>query len=176
MPSLATRINWAFEIAEGIAHLHSQAVVWADGHFANILLTEKSYIVLADFDCSVVKPEPLHWFKTHPSPVFACPSGYWGSPPTHFDIFGFGVMLFALLTDRFPPTLHRAWTNRFKFSTIMATVGDAELNKVFGPMLAKCFNLNAEYLTGNELLSQMKIASKIWFDTHPSSSPAGRAP
>ncbi|KAJ6454456.1 kinase-like domain-containing protein [Mycena vitilis] len=170
-PSLAIRIQWALEIAEGIAHLHSRSIVWADGHFGNILLTEGFNVVLADFDCSVIKPGRPHWFNTHPPPVFACPTGYYGSPPTHVDIFSFGIMLFALLMNRFPWTVNlapnldeqvQAATNHSngKFDIV-----DAELSNCFGWILEGCFK--AEYTTGAELLSEMKKACTHWFQTSP---------
>ncbi|KAJ6571042.1 kinase-like domain-containing protein [Mycena sp. CBHHK59/15] len=170
-PPLATRINWALEIAEGIAHLHSRSIVWADGHFSNILLTEGFNVVLADFDCSVIKPECPHWFRTHPPPVFACPTGYYGSPATHVDIFGFGIMLFALLMNRFPWTVNlapsldeqvQAATNHGdrKFDT----VDDAGLSDRFGRILERCFN--AEYCNGAQLLSEMKEACSLWSETN----------
>jgi hypothetical protein len=31
-PPLSTRIEWAIQIAEGLAHLQSHSIVWADPH------------------------------------------------------------------------------------------------------------------------------------------------
>ncbi|KAF8912457.1 hypothetical protein CPB85DRAFT_1252725 [Mucidula mucida] len=39
-PPLSLRIQWAVEVAEGIAHLHAKSIVWADAHLRNILVTE----------------------------------------------------------------------------------------------------------------------------------------
>ncbi|KAJ7236420.1 kinase-like domain-containing protein [Mycena haematopus] len=166
-PPLATRIDWAVQIAEGLAHLHSHSVVWADAHFRNILVTNDLDIVLADFAYSVRDPDRLHWFTTRPPPIFICPIGYHGSPPTYVDIFGFGVMLFALLTNRFPWTVDllpkldeqaKALSkhNNFEFDTVEV----AELNKYFGSILEKC--LYPTYPTGTELLIDMKQAREMW--------------
>ncbi|KAJ7677597.1 hypothetical protein B0H17DRAFT_1206879 [Mycena rosella] len=94
---LATCINWAIEIAEEIAHLHFKSVIWVDTHFCNVLVTDDLHVVLADFAFSIMDMSGLHFFTTMAPPVFACPTGYYGLPSTYVDIFGFGVMLFALL-------------------------------------------------------------------------------
>ncbi|KAJ7132985.1 kinase-like domain-containing protein [Mycena filopes] len=173
-PPLATRIDWALEIAEGLAHMHSQFVIWADAHFRNILITEDHHVVLADFAYSIImRPNldwPVHYFSTTPPPVFAAPLGYWGSPSnTYVDIFGFGVMLFALLMNRFP------WTDTLTPSLdeqarVMDThalnkfdVLDEKLSGLatfFAPILNKCFHV--AYMTGTELLEDLKLARESW--------------
>ncbi|KAJ6471186.1 kinase-like domain-containing protein, partial [Mycena vulgaris] len=80
-PPLATRADWALEIAEGLAHIHSKGVIWADAHFRNILVTEDLHVVLADFAYSIMDLSGFHIFTTMP-PVFACPDGYHGKPST----------------------------------------------------------------------------------------------
>ncbi|KAJ6525256.1 hypothetical protein DFH09DRAFT_1416610 [Mycena vulgaris] len=50
---LATRVDWALEIAEGPLDLsfgeRVPGAIWADTHFRNILVTEDLHVVLADF-------------------------------------------------------------------------------------------------------------------------------
>ncbi|KAJ7138109.1 kinase-like domain-containing protein [Mycena epipterygia] len=165
-PQLNTRIDWAVEIAEGIAHLHSNSVIWADAHFRNILVTHDLHVVLADFAFSVVAPAALHVFTTRPPPVFACPIGYYGRPPTHVDIFGFGVMLFALLANRFPWTSNLLPKDEEQIQALayhgirkFDTVDDSQLNECFGPILEKCFI--PQYHTGAELLKELVDARKM---------------
>ncbi|KAK6971601.1 kinase domain-containing protein [Favolaschia claudopus] len=169
-PPLGTRIEWAVEIAEGLAHLHSHSIVWADAHFRNVLVTQDHHIVLCDFAFSLSKPGPCHQFTTAPPPIFLAPWGYYGRPATHVDIFGFGVMLFALLANRFP------WTTdllpdadaqseaagkhgRRQFDTM----DDPYLGTHFGGILEKCFAVS--YATGTELLDDMKRVLKTWCST-----------
>ncbi|KAJ7677440.1 kinase-like domain-containing protein [Mycena rosella] len=145
---LATRINWAVEIAEGLAHLHSKSVIWADAHFRNVLwVTDDLHIVLADFAYSIKDPDRFHFFTTMAPPVFAYPENYSGRPPTHVDIFGFGFMLFGVLADRFP------WTENLMSGLLEAVetmnkyakrqfdeLDDPKLKEMLGPIqvLAKC--------------------------------------
>ncbi|KAJ7782050.1 kinase-like domain-containing protein [Mycena maculata] len=166
-PSLTTRISWALEIAEGITHLHYNSVVWADAHLRNILVTEDLHVVLADFAYSIINPEPLHWFTTRPPPIFTCPIGYYGSPNTHVDIFGCGVMLFALLTTRFPWTAdllpsdaEQELATQKHFIQQFDTIDNDSLRECFGPVVENCFNV--VYATGEELFTALKTACDKW--------------
>ncbi|KAJ7247657.1 kinase-like domain-containing protein [Mycena haematopus] len=167
---LSTRIEWAVQIAEGLAHLHSHSIVWADAHFRNILVTGDGSIVLCDFAFSVSNPGRWHSFTTAPPPIFIAPWGYYGRPATYVDIFGFGVMLFALLTDRFPWTADLLPNMDAQLEAVanhgsrkFDTVEDPELNAQFGSVLGKCFL--AEYVTGGELLDDMKRARESWLQS-----------
>ncbi|KAJ7134818.1 kinase-like domain-containing protein [Mycena epipterygia] len=167
---LATRIDWAVEIAEGIAYLHSNSVVWADPHFGNVLVTKDSHVVLADFGCSIVNPDRFHIFTSIPPPVFACPIGYYGGLPTRVDIFGFGVMLFALLINRLPwmTDLHPYPAQQLQEAVAkhenkeFDTLRDSELDEIFGPILTKCFESQPMYPSGTELVDELKRAREIW--------------
>ncbi|KAE9395520.1 kinase-like protein [Gymnopus androsaceus JB14] len=148
IPPLAKQINWALEITEGLSYIHSKAVVWADNHFSNILVTKDLHVVLADFAFSLVSPSLFHKYTTLPPPVFTCLKGYYGIASSHVDIFAFGVMLFALLTRRFPwsanlnPSLDEQFqvmhTHRqYKWNVIE----DETLKGYFGMIVEKCFKI-----------------------------------
>ncbi|KAJ6537330.1 kinase-like domain-containing protein [Mycena sp. CBHHK59/15] len=169
-PSLAIRIEWAVQIAEGLAQLHSHSIVWGDPHFRNILVTADLSIVLCDFAFSLSNPPRLQRFSTRPPLIFAAPFGFFGYESTYVDIFGYGVMLFALLANRFPWTadlvphwdLHLAASEKhvmFKFDTLE----DAELNAHFASVINKCFL--ATYATGTELLDDVRSARNSWLES-----------
>jgi serine/threonine protein kinase len=171
-PPLATRINWAVEIAEGLAHIHSKKVIWADAHFRNVLVTEDLHVVLADFAYSVMDSNTFHLFTTLPPPVYACPDFYIGSRSTYVDIFGFGVMLFALLMNRFPWTddLNPELTKQVQTMSLhqagsFDTLDDPELKTAFAPILDKCFY--PRFADGSELLSELKQAREVWLQSKP---------
>ncbi|KAF7335235.1 Protein kinase domain-containing protein [Mycena sanguinolenta] len=170
-PQLTTRVEWAVQIAEGLAQLHSNSIVWSDAHFRNVLVTQDLNIVLCDFAFSVFNPQIYHDFTTAPPPIFIAPWGYFGLPPTYVDIFGFGVMLFALLANRFPwtddllpnmdaQTEAMAKHGRREFDTLEAF---PDLNAHFGEVVTKCFQ--ATYLTGTELLHDLKCARDGWLQS-----------
>ncbi len=162
-PPLSLRIQWAIEIAEGLAHLHSKSIIWADAHFRNVLVTEDFHVVLADFAFSVVNPPDKHSFTTCPPPIFAWPRRYFGRTPTYPDIFGFGVILYALLMNRFPwsvgllPNLDEQVqaSNKHEHKDF-DTLDDDGLNKCFGSIVGKCFF--TQYKDGAELLDELKKA------------------
>ncbi|KAJ6535320.1 kinase-like domain-containing protein [Mycena vulgaris] len=164
---LETRIGWALEIAEGIAYLHSKSVVWADGHFGNVLVTEDLHVVLADFAFSVMNPEHFHWYTTQPPPIFNCPIGRYGPNSNRPDIFSFGVMLFGLLANRFPwtTTLATGYAEQSQAAQRLSkrvydTLDDEELEIRFGPITRQCFDI--KYESGTDILEAMRDACASW--------------
>ncbi|KAJ7069534.1 kinase-like domain-containing protein [Mycena amicta] len=175
---LLTRVDWAVEIAEGLAHLHSKSVIWADAQFGNVLVTDDDHVVLADFAHSTIQPFEGRSRRNvklamPPHSVFRCPEHLHGC--TYVDVFGFGVMLFALLGKRFPwtedltPAIEehaRAANNhrRRKFDVLE----DRQIVEYFGEVLDGCFN--AKYSTGRELLYALQGCRQEWQDAGMPSS------
>jgi serine/threonine protein kinase len=164
---LNARITWAVEIAQGLAHLHAKQVVWADAHLRNILLTDDFHVVLCDFRFSILKPLFFHSFSTRPPPVFMCPPGYYGKPPTRIDIFGFAIILYVLLENRFPfcrdltPSMEEqvaAYENHCV--EVFDTLTDSSLNSCFGRVVAECFA--ASYTSGEDLVKAVEGAYESW--------------
>ncbi|KAE9408144.1 kinase-like protein, partial [Gymnopus androsaceus JB14] len=167
-PPLANRINWALEIAEGLCYIHSKAVVWADAHFSNILVTRDLHVVLADFGFSLISPSPFHHQTTLPPPVFACPKLYYGGTPNRVDIFAFGIMLFALLMRRFPWTANLNPSLDEQIQVVLThgkfkwdVIEDKTSKDYFGPIVEKCFKIG--YTSGSEIFDDMKQVSAKWF-------------
>jgi serine/threonine protein kinase len=164
---LDARITWAIEIAQGLAHLHAKQVVWADAHLRNVLLTDDFHMVLCDFRFSLLNPSYFHLFSTSPPPVFMCPLGYLGNPPTRVDVFGFGIILYVLLENRFPfcrdllPPMEEqvaAYQNHCR--RVFDTLTDPSLNSSFGRVVADCFA--ASYTSGEELVKALEGAYESW--------------
>ncbi|KAE9384648.1 hypothetical protein BT96DRAFT_640559 [Gymnopus androsaceus JB14] len=168
------RHHWPIELIGPLrllkvfSYIHSKAVVWADAHLSNVLVTRDLHVVLADFAFSLISPSPFHALTTLPPPIFACPKGYYGRTPNRVDIFAFGVMLFALLMTRFP------WTTNLNPSVdeqiqAMHTHGeykwdvmeDKILKDYFGPVVEKCFKIG--YTNGKEIFDDMKEIGAKWF-------------
>ena len=168
---LKARITWAVEIARGLAHLHAKKVVWADAHLRNILLTDDFHVVLCDFSFSVRNPSYFHLFSTDPPPIFSCPPGYFGKPPRHVDVFGFGIIFYVLLENRFPfcqdlaPRMEEqsaAYKNHCgqKFDTLT----DSSLSSCFGGIVMDCFT--ARFTSGEELVKELEGAYEFWTSEH----------
>jgi serine/threonine protein kinase len=165
---LTTRIVWAIDIAQGLAHLHDKKVVWADAHLANILLNDEYHAILCDFGFAVRNPKFFHMFNTTPPTIFFCPPNYFDNQPTHVDIFGFAVILFVLLDYRFPFTENVTPNQETQNSTAdkhcsrqFDTLRDPILHKYFGKILDDCFRVRI--LTGDVLVQRLLEAHGQWF-------------
>ena len=162
------RLAWAIEIAQGIAHLHSKDIVWNDTHLGNVLVTDDLHVVLCDFGGSYVNPD--HWkrFDTVPPVPYVCPNGYYGRTIKRQDIFGFGVMLFVLLSKRYPhcptrgfapPTKELIETFNFHQNRDFDTLPDAIYPR-FAQIIINCFNIS--YRSAAELLLDLEEAYLLW--------------
>ncbi|THU82848.1 kinase-like protein [Dendrothele bispora CBS 962.96] len=170
--SLKTRLTWAVEIAQGMAHIHSKHVVWADAHLRNILLTDDFHVVLCDFAFSVLKPPICHHFPTAPPPIFMVPLRYTGMPTSYVDVFGFGVIFYALLTNRFPfcdnlipdEDKQQAAFRRHSHSEFdpLNRVGEELLDASFGQFLTDCFKI--KFKSAFEMTKALESAYKSWKD------------
>jgi serine/threonine protein kinase len=65
-PEFLFEIASPYEIAQGIAYLHSKDVVWNDTHLGNVLVTDGLHVVLCDIGGSYVKLDRLKDFDTVP--------------------------------------------------------------------------------------------------------------
>ena len=169
---VATRLTWAIEIAQGIAHLHTQDVIWADPHLQNVLLTDDYHAVLCDFGRSVYMASHYYNFTKGPPPIYVCPIGYGSRTPRRTDIFGFGVILFVLLSERFPfhkdmfPSLQEQEAIMQKHDKIFSALGVFDrlppwLDLYFGEILNKCFTI--EYQSADTLVAELEAAFSRWW-------------
>ena len=162
------RIAWAVEIAQGIAYLHSKEVVWNDMHLGNVLVTDDMHVVLCDFGGSYLKPDPTYSFEIGPPLPYACPDGYYAQTNKRQDIFGFGVMLFIILSKRYPhcPTsgfapyideldkiFHLHQDHKFE------VLPEANY-PYFSQIIEKCFRIS--YQSGADLLLDLEEAYSSW--------------
>ncbi|KAJ6481626.1 kinase-like domain-containing protein [Mycena sanguinolenta] len=125
-PSLTTRLQWACDIAEGLAFMHSRGVIWVDVSLGNVLISADHRAILCDFAGSRILPVdgqkmlPAEYGESQVSisPIMSMPryphALQWQGPGSPYpypdmldftpsdDRFGFGIVLFCLLAFRFP--------------------------------------------------------------------------
>jgi hypothetical protein len=106
-------LEWAAQLARGLAAAHDRGIVHRDLKPENIFLTRDGRIKILDFgiarrnqaDADVDRSLTT---KTHPgqfigTPAYASPEQVLGEPATpHSDLFAFGVLLYELLTGTHP--------------------------------------------------------------------------
>lgn len=170
---IAARLTWAVEIVQGLAHLHARDVIWADPHLCNILLTDEYHVVLCDFGLSIHNAPYYYKFARGPPPIYLCPLGYYGESPRRVDIFGLGVILFVLLSERFPfledlkPSIHQQFEVLQEHHRICLNGGSFDmlspsLHPYFGDIVAKCFNI--KYQSADVLLTELQAAFSKWWE------------
>jgi serine/threonine protein kinase len=164
--SYKTRIGWAIEIVEGITHLHSNNIVWHDTHLGNVLVTDDLHVVLCDFGSSLINPPVLQRFEVEPPPPYVCPSGYYGFTEKRQDIFGFGVILFTLLSQRFPhcsgfsPDFDELCASADLHETMEFDALSEISHPHFAQIVEKCFRIR--YQSASELLADLEKAHSSW--------------
>ncbi|KAJ7440660.1 kinase-like domain-containing protein [Mycena galericulata] len=112
-PPLSVRLQWACDVAEGLAFVHSRGLVWVDVALNNVLLSTDHRAIISDFaGCCILplsgqKPLPVEYQESQISVSIISrsphprPEGILNWAPVD-DRFGFGIALFSLLTFRFP--------------------------------------------------------------------------
>ena len=162
------RVAWAVEIAQGIAYLHSKEVVWNDMHFGNVLITDDLHVVLCDFGGSYLKPKPCYSFEIGPPLPYVCPDSYYGWTNKRQDIFAFGVMLFVILSKRYPHCPTSSFTPSInELEKIFDLHQDRKFDALpdaiyphFAQIIDNCFSIS--YESGAELLLDLKEAYSSW--------------
>ncbi|KAF8075821.1 kinase-like domain-containing protein [Lyophyllum atratum] len=167
---LATRLTWAIEIAQGVAYLHARDIIWADPHLSNVLLNDQYHAVLCDFGLSVHNAPYYYNFTLGPPPIYLCPSI--SLTPRRTDIFGLGVILFVLLSERFPfhkdlfpsPREQIAVMQKHYEIAMRGGVFDElppSLQSYFGSIVAKCFAIS--YQSADVLVEELVAAYAFWW-------------
>ncbi|KAJ6510892.1 hypothetical protein C8R45DRAFT_1089026 [Mycena sanguinolenta] len=151
------RVKWGYQLAEGIAFLHSKTVVWGDCTPANILVTQTEDIVLCDFGgsayigerCNVLLP------SRYRDPTADLNDYLRG---TKVDIFAFGCVFLEILTytaanvANGSPDFHRGGLS-FDGQTLLI---DNILFQPFKVIVENCWDFR--YSNGQDLFAAVEEA------------------
>ncbi|KAJ3846205.1 kinase-like domain-containing protein, partial [Lentinula lateritia] len=161
-PSLALRLRWACDIAEGLAYVYSKGVIWVDVNLHNSLLTRDQRVVLCDFSgsCMLNLPGEERVWEGPGSPF---PHPDWNFTP-HMDRFALGVVLFCLITLHFPHSPFLVVVNPEEVKRIYQlhqeacfdTLGEVAEYKDFEAIIQKCFQ--AQYHSTDDLFHDLEVA------------------
>jgi eukaryotic-like serine/threonine-protein kinase len=100
--TIEVSIRWTVEACEVMQHMHERGIVHCDLKPANLLLGDRSQILVADFGlaCSVVEQRTADRQIAGTAPFMAPEqvSSYWGPLSARTDVYGLGAVLYTLLT------------------------------------------------------------------------------
>jgi tetratricopeptide (TPR) repeat protein len=188
MPSLRQCVEWAIQIAEGLAHAHQRGIVHRDIKSSNVLFTEDGQLKIADFGLAkIVSLERLaaksgtgeahsNSGQAMGTPVYMSPEQARGQEvDQRSDIFSLGILLFELITGEMPfrntdipAVLHDiAYTPAPPLGTFRDGVPDA-LQAVISRMLEK--DPAQRYQTANSLLADLRALGAVSGSGAPVSS------
>ena len=137
-------------------------------HLGNVLVTDDLHVVLCDFGASYLKPSSTYFFNIGPPLPFTCPDNYYGRTNKRQDIFGFGVILFLILSKRYPHCPTSGFTPSINeldktFHLHQDCKFDALPDAIFpqfAQIIDNCFSIS--YQSGAELLLDLEEAYSSW--------------
>jgi eukaryotic-like serine/threonine-protein kinase len=171
MPSLRQCLEWAIQIAEGLAHAHRHGIVHRDIKSSNVLFTEDGQLKIADFGLAKIAAEAgateAHSTsgRAMGTPVYMSPEQARGQEvDERSDIFSLGILVFESITGEMPfrntdtpAVLHDiAYTPAPPLGAFRDGVPDT-LQSVVSRMLEKDPALR--YQTANDLLTDLRALS-----------------
>ncbi|KAJ7925735.1 hypothetical protein B0H13DRAFT_1479995, partial [Mycena leptocephala] len=158
---LLVRLQWACDIAEALAFVHSKGVIWVGVSLNNVLLSADESAIICDFAGSCILPVPCDYALSQGR---GSPDPYpdWNFTP-HDDRFGFGILLFSL-TLRFPHSPHLAIRDMEVVQRIydqhqretFDTLGEIPEYRDLEVIIQKCFH--AHYQSSDDLLKDVRAA------------------
>ncbi len=112
MPSLHKCLEWAIQIAEGLAHAHKHGIVHRDVKSSNVMFTEDGHIKITDFGLAKIAEGNDAGAGAAAETMSGCAMGtpYYMSPEQargqevdeRSDIFSLGILLFELVAGTVP--------------------------------------------------------------------------
>ena len=113
-------------------------------------------------------PDPTYFFKIGPPLPYICPDDYYGRTNKRQDFLGFGVMLFVILSKRYPhcptsgftPSISEFDKNFHLHQNHNFDALPDAMYPYFAQIIHNCFSIS--YQSGAELLLDLEKAYSSW--------------
>jgi serine/threonine protein kinase len=101
-------VEWGRQLAQALVYLHALGILHRDLKTGNVMITDDMDLKLADFGAAIKASRPRPWdFPMPPEGTsgYLSPEQIIGQPgDQRSDIYGWGVVMYELLTGRLPYT------------------------------------------------------------------------
>ena len=99
---ISRAVDYSVQICNAIEHAHSQGVLHRDLRPANVLVSDKDLIKVADFGTSRFLEIAAHGTTVIGSPPYMAPEQFHGKAVFASDLYSLGVSMYQMLTGVLP--------------------------------------------------------------------------
>ena len=162
-------LNIAIQVAAGLSYAHQRGVVHGDIKPSNIMVLGDNLVKIADFGIArmasshVISPaEHKQGDAIYGTPAFMSPEQIQGKPiDARSDIFSLGVVLYYLLTDRFPFSEENIGLLKNQIVNVVPEKPSSlnpGISETLDAVIYKCLakNPDARYKNANDLANDLR--------------------
>jgi serine/threonine-protein kinase len=174
-------LNVAIQVAAGLYYAHQRGVVHGDIKPSNIMVLGDNLVKIADFGIARMASSLEHkqGDAIYGTPAFMSPEQIQGKPiDARSDIFSLGVVLYYLLTDRFPFSEENIGLLKNQIVSVVPEKPSSlnpGISETLDAVIYKCLakNPDARYKNANDLANDLRscLSALLHTRTGPDQAP-----
>jgi serine/threonine-protein kinase len=174
-------LNIAIQVAAGLYYAHQRGVVHGDIKPSNIMVLGDNLVKIADFGIARMASSLEHkqGDAIYGTPAFMSPEQIQGKPiDARSDIFSLGVVLYYLLTDRFPFSEENIGLLKNQIVSVVPEKHSSlnpGISETLDAVIYKCLakNPDARYKNANDLANDLRscLSALLHTRTGPDQAP-----
>ncbi|KAK6857199.1 proliferating cell nuclear antigen [Apiospora arundinis] len=149
--------RWAYQAAEGLAHIHRYNIIQADVGCHNMLLDQEGNLKLADFSGSSMTDKPDSQALIIYDIRSRMPNVY--EPDHASDMFALGSAIYEMVTGHLPyPTLAEKEVQRLFYQRRFPELDRLELFKSIANAIRGCWLVNTEggFISAKDVANELR--------------------